>query len=282
MQLSQFDTPALRAILLDGGINLFSAIVVLIIGWMLANWLARLARAALDRLPHFDPTLKPFICGLLRYGVLAIALVSVLNRFGVQTTSVIALLGAAGIAIGLALQGTLSNVASGVMLLILRPLRVGEAVAIGDTNGLVREIGLFRTIVITDDGRYVSIPNSTIFSGPIGNNSREPTRKVSFRVTLDMSADIGKAQQTIRDVLKADSRVMPVPPPAVTVDALGEFTYTLAVQGWVRTADFGSAQSDLQFEVRSRFQAAPVAAPQRLVAVVDKRPQERAVMQRSH
>jgi small conductance mechanosensitive channel len=267
MQLSQIDTPALRGLLLDGGINLFAAILIFIVGWIVANWGARLLRKGLDSLPHFDPTLKPLLAALLRYAILALVFISVLNRFGVQTTSVIALLGAAGIAIGLALQGTLSNVASGVMLLLLRPLRVGEGISVGDTSGLVREIGLFRTIMITDDGRYLSVPNAALFAGSIANNSREPTRKVNFKLTLDMSADIFEARRTILDVLKADARVLRLPPPAVAVDTLGEFTFVFAVQAWVKTADFGAAQSDLQFELRRRFQAAPVAAPQRLVGV---------------
>lgn len=271
MQLTHFTTPAFQELLLNGGLNLVAAILVLAIGWIAANWAARLVRAGLDQLPHFDPTLKPLIANLLRYAILTFALIAVLNRFGVQTTSIIALLGAAGIAIGLALQGTLANVASGVMLLLLRPLRVGESISLADNNGLIREIGLFRTIMITDDGRFVSIPNSTIFSGSITNNTREPTRKVNFKVTLDMSADIFEAQRTIMGVLNADPRVMKVPAPAVTVDSLGEFTFILVVQAWVKNADFGPAQSDLQFEVRQKFQSAPIPAPQRLVGTIAKR-----------
>src|SRR6185312_532132 len=271
MQITQLTTPAMQAMLVDGGLNLVAAVLVLAVGWALANWTARLTRAGLDRLPHFDPTLKPLMANVVRYGILTLALIAVLNRFGVQTTSIIALLGAAGIAIGLALQGTLANVASGVMLLLLRPLRVGEAVCVSDNTGRVREIGLFRTTMITDDGRFVSIPNASIFSGPVTNNSREPTRKVNFKVTLDMSADIFEAQKTILEAVQADPRVMKVPAPVVNVDSLGEFTYVLTVQGWVKTADFGQAQSDLQFEVRQKFQSAPIPAPQRLVGVVPKR-----------
>jgi len=272
--------------LLDGGLNLVAAILVIVVGWLVANWTARLAQAALERLPHFDATLKPLLTNLIRYAILAFAFIAVLNRFGVQTTSIIALLGAAGIAIGLALQGTLSNVASGVMLLLLRPLRVGESVSIGDNVGRVREIGLFRTILVLDDGRFVSIPNASIFSGPVTNNSREPTRKTNFKVTLDMCADILEAQKTILDVVHADERVMKVPPPAVIVDSLGEFTFTLTVQAVVKTTDFSATQSDLQFEIRRRFQSEPVAAPHRLTGVANKSRTAtvppRAAGQRSH
>src|SRR5690349_20838044 len=109
MQIPQLSTPLIQGILVDGGLNLVAAILLIVAGWIGANWAARLARAGLDQLPHFDPTLKPLISNLIRYAILAIALIAILNRFGIQTTSVIALLGAAGIAIGLALQGTLSN-----------------------------------------------------------------------------------------------------------------------------------------------------------------------------
>jgi small conductance mechanosensitive channel len=274
--------------LLNGGINLVEAILVLVAGWLIANWIARAARVGLDQVPHFDPTLKPLITNLLRYGIFAFAIISVLNLFGVQTTSVIALLGAAGIAIGLALQGTLSNVASGVMLLLLRPLRVGEAVTIGDNKGRVREVGLFRSIIVTDDGCFVSIPNAIIFSGSVINTSREPTRRIGFPVTLDMSADIAEAQETILDTVRGDPRVLKIPAPTVEVSALNEFTYTLNVMAWTKIADFGPTKSDLQFDIRQKFQSAPVAAPQRLVGVAGKRktagdkPTALPASQRSH
>ena len=138
-----------------------------------------------------DLTLKPLIASLARYAILILTLLLVVQQFGVQTTSLIAVLGAAGLAIGLALQGTLSNVASGVMLLVLRPFRVGHFVEIaGGKQGTVREIGLFTTLMITRDGVYVSIPNSAVFGATIINYTRERLRRVTFLVPVDWTNDV--------------------------------------------------------------------------------------------
>jgi small conductance mechanosensitive channel len=180
---------------------------------------------------------------------------------------VIAVLGAAGIAIGLALQGTLSNVASGVMLLLLRCFRVGDEINTAGFTGIVREVGLFRTVVISGDGLYVSIPNSSLFSGPIVNNSREPTRLVSFKIAIDHTQDIGKAQALALNVLHANKRVLKNPPPGCPVTPLGEFEVTLSVTAWTLTSDFGSAAPELQKGVRDKFREAGIRPPQRLVSV---------------
>ena len=136
--------PALTVMMVDGAVNFLIAVLILIAGWMVARGLGRWLHDVIDRSHFIDDTLKPLIANFARYGVLAITVVAVLSQFGVQTTSLIALLGAAGLAVGLALQGTLSNVASGVMLLILRPFRVYDKIKVADATGKVREIGLFR------------------------------------------------------------------------------------------------------------------------------------------
>src|SRR5882672_242758 len=156
--------PAITVMMVHGALNFLIAVLILIAGWVAARWIGRWVHDLIDRSHYIDDTLKPLISNFARYGILAVTVVAVLSQFGVQTTSLIALLGAAGLAIGLALQGTLSNVASGVMLLILRPFRVFEKIKVADAFGTVREIGLFRTDIVTDDGTYISIPNATIFA----------------------------------------------------------------------------------------------------------------------
>ena len=165
--------PEMRLLFVNNGINLIAAILILVIGWTVARLAGRWARIGLDRIPHFDATLRPLVASFIRYGIIAVTIIAVLQRFGVETTSLIAILGAAGIAVGLALQGTLSNVAAGVMLLLVRPFRVGDKIRAGDTIGVVREIELFRTIVITDDLLYLSVPNSTLFAATIYNLYKE-------------------------------------------------------------------------------------------------------------
>ena len=152
------------AIVVDYGVDIVGAIVLLVIGWTIAGWVRRGVRHALDRVPRIDETLKPFLAKLVWYLIMIFVLVAVLNQFGVQTTSLIAVLGAAGLAIGLALQGTLANVASGVMLLFLRPFNIGDYVDAGGIAGTVVEIGLFNTEIKTNIGLCLIVPNSTISS----------------------------------------------------------------------------------------------------------------------
>jgi small conductance mechanosensitive channel len=259
--------PQFWTLALDQALNLLAAIVILCIGWMVANAAARWTLTGLSKVEHFDPTLKPLSASMVRYAILIFTIMAVLERFGVQTTSVIAVLGATGIAIGLALQGTFSNVASGVLLLLLRTFRVGDEINAGGFTGVVREIGLFRTVVIGGDGLYVSLPNSTVFSGPIVNNSREPTRLVSFKVTIDHSQDIGKAQEAALEVLHANKRVLKSPMPSAIVAEIGEFEITLSVSAWTLTSDYGGAMSELLKGVREKFREAGIRTPQRLVSI---------------
>ncbi|HIM42107.1 MAG TPA: mechanosensitive ion channel [Rhodospirillales bacterium] len=150
------------AITIEYGVDIVGAIVLLIIGWTVAGWARRGVRHALERVPRMDETLKPFLAKLVWYVIMAFVLVAVLSQFGVQTTSVIAVLGAAGLAIGLALQGTLANVASGVMLLFLRPFNIGDYVDAGGIAGTVVEIGLFNTEIKTRNGLCLIVPNKII------------------------------------------------------------------------------------------------------------------------
>jgi small conductance mechanosensitive channel len=248
---------------LTGGMDLLSAIIILIVGWVLAGWASRGTRNALSRLRSFDTTLKPLIASLVRYAILLLTVIEVLRRFGVEMTSLIAILGAAGLAVGLALQGTLSNVAAGVMLLMLRPFRVGDAVTAAGQAGTVREVGLFTTILIGADQSYISIPNSAAFGGVIINSSREPTTRINFTVSIDILNDISAAEKIIMDVLTADSRILKIPSPCTGTASLGEYSVDLLVRGWVLNADAESARFDIQRRIRGRFHQAGIASPAR-------------------
>jgi small conductance mechanosensitive channel len=255
------------SMVVHGGINILYAIAILVAGWMVSRWVARSLRSLFQRSHHVDETLKPLMINFARYSVIAVTLVAVLGQFGVQTTSLIALLGAAGLAIGLGLQGTLSNVASGFMLLVLRPYRVGEKITSGSVTGTVQEIGLFHTEVITNDGLFVAIPNSSIFSGTITNLTREPTRRTNFQVDIDRDADLTGAQAAILDALSRDIRVLKQPPPQVWVDGLSGPQVQLNIHAWVDNRDFMTKQSDVKILVRRALNEAgfgppiPVPAP---------------------
>lgn len=253
--------PALTVMLVNGGVTFLIAVLILIAGWIVSRWLGRWARDVTGRSHYIDDTLKPLITNFVRYGILAVTVVAVLSQFGVQTTSLIALLGAAGLAVGLALQGTLSNVASGVMLLFLRPFRVFDIIKVADATGKVREIGLFRTEIVTDNGNFISIPNATIFAGTIFNVSREATRRTNFTVEVDRAENLDTVEKTILDALAQEPLVLKTPAPTVEVTVLGPISTTLAVQAWIGNADFGAAQSQVKKRVRHALQDAKVDAP---------------------
>ena len=253
--------PALTVMIINGAWNFLIAILILIAGWVVARWAGRWIHDLIGRSHYIDDTLKPLISNSAAYVILALTVVAVLAQFGVQTTSLIALLGAAGLAVGLVLQGTLSNVASGVMLLLLRPFRVYEKIKVADAFGTVREIGLFRTEIITDDGNFISIPNATIFSGTIINLSREATRRTNFTIEVDRAEDIDAVQKTILDSLAREPRILKAPVPAVEVDALGPISTTLTVHAWVRNNDFLVTVSDIKKRVRQALQSSEVSAP---------------------
>jgi small conductance mechanosensitive channel len=240
----------LGEMVIHGGVNILYAVAILVAGWVVSRWLARWLRAIFQHTHHVDETLKPLIINFARYGVIAITLVAVLGQFGVQTTSLIALLGAAGLAIGLALQGTLSNVASGVMLLLLRLFRVADRITTGAITGTVQEIGLFHTELVTDDGLFVATPNSVIFSGIIVNISRQPLRRTNFQVDIDREADVAAAQSAILQAMSRDSHVLKQPAPQVWVDTLSGPQVLLNIHVWVANRDFLSRQSDLKILVR--------------------------------
>jgi small conductance mechanosensitive channel len=253
--------PALTVMAMNGAVNVLIAVLILVAGWVLAGWVGRWVRNLVGHSHYIDATLKPLVASFVRYIILALTVVAVLGQFGVQTTSVIALLGAAGLAIGLAIQGTLSNVASGVMLLVLRPFRVYDKVKIADVIGTVREIGLFRTEIITDNGNYVSIPNSTIFSGIIVNVSREATRRTDFTVEVDRGENLDRVQKRILECLTLEKRVLQNPAPTVEIETLGPISTTLQVQVWMANQDFAAVLSDVKKRVRHALQNADVAAP---------------------
>ncbi|HVZ70641.1 MAG TPA: mechanosensitive ion channel domain-containing protein [Rhizomicrobium sp.] len=258
--------PELRLLFVNNGINLVAAVLILVIGWTLARLLARWTRLGLNRIPQFDPTLRPLVASIIRYGIIAFTIIAVLQRFGVETTSFIAVVGAAGVAVGLAMQSTLSNVAAGVMLLLVRPFRVGDRIRAGETAGTVREIELFRTVIVNDDLLYLSVPNSTLFAATIVNESRESRRRFNFQIVLDHNSDIAKAQAIMRDVIGSNPKVLKSPPPATPIAAIDHNGVTMNVLGYTSTAETGQVKDEIYLEIFRRLkQEEDVYFPSRAV-----------------
>jgi len=242
------------------GVRVIGAIAVLVVGRIIAGWVRRAVRRSLER-AKTDATLSPFLSGLAYYVVIAAVLIAVLNLFGIQTTSLIAVLGAAGLAIGLAMQGTLSNFAAGVMLLLFRPFGVGDFVEVGGSAGGVEAIGLFTTTMNTPDNVRIIVPNSAIFGSTIKNYSANEKRRNDMVFGISYDDDIPTALDTIRRVLAADGRVLADPEVTVAVAELADSSVNIAVRPWCKKEDYWALRFDLQQELKKELEAAGCSIP---------------------
>ena len=242
------------------GVRVVGALAVLIVGRGIAAWARRAMRRGLER-AQIDVSLIPFLSSLTYYVLLAVVIIIVLNLFGIETTSLIAVLGAAGLAVGLAMQGTLSNVAAGVMLLMFRPFRLGDYVEVAGSAGTVAEIGLFSTVLNTIDNTQITAPNSAVFGQTIHNYTANATRRNDMVIGISYSDDIGRAIDTIMKVLGADDRVLREPAPVVAVSALGESSVDLVVRPWCRREDYWDLRFALLRGIKEGLDAAGVSIP---------------------
>lgn len=243
------------------GLNLLAAILILIAGMVIAGWLSRVVQRRLGGIKRFDKTLIPVLSQIARYAVLVFTLILVLAEFGVQTASIIAVLGAAGLAIGLALQGTLQNVAAGMMLLMLRPFQVGDFISTSAGSGTVEEIGIFITTLRTAQGIYVAAPNSQIWSDSITNFSRYPNRRLDLDIGISYDDDIDKARDVILKLAKADERVNDDPEPIVIVTGLGDSSVNLQLRAWIKRTEFWDANFDLTRKSKYALDKAGITIP---------------------
>ncbi len=243
------------------GLDVIGAIAILIAGWIAAGWAQRAIGRALRRIPKVDETLTGFFSSLTRYLVLIFTGFAVLSQFGIQTASLLAVFGAAGLAIGLAMQGTLSNVAAGVMLLIFRPFKIGDYVEAGGHAGTVKAITLFVTEMATSDNVQIILPNAAIWGSSVKNYSRNPTRRVDLAIGIGYDDSIDAAIAAILDVLQGDSRVHGEPEPMVAVAGLGDSAVDLTVRAWCDREDYGSLKFDLTKAIKERLDADGISIP---------------------
>jgi small conductance mechanosensitive channel len=248
------DMGALLPLIVSNALNALGAIVILLIGLWLSGKADQLVVRTFSRTPHFDPMLRSFFGSLARYLVLTVTVLAVLSEFGIQTTSLVAVLGAAGLAVGLALQGTLSNLAAGVMLLVFRPFRIGQKVQVGGSTGTVQELTLFWTELVTDDKVQVIVPNGGVWGQPLRNYSVYPAPphagEARFRIAEDLDLDwaIGK----VRSLVEADTRVLADPAPGVLLDRAAADSALEIVATFSTGGDVAAVKSDL-------IKAAPAA-----------------------
>lgn len=254
-------------------LNVVFAIAILIVGWLLAGWVARQIEEQAARRPNLDDMLFSFLATMARYAVLVITGVIVLDRFGVETTAIIAVLGAAGLAVGLALQGTLSNVAAGVMILFLRPFRTGDYIEAAGKSGTVKAVSLFTTELTTPDNRCVIAPNNAIWSGGVVNYSRHPTRRLEIVVGVAYEADLAKADAALHAAIADEPRVLAEPAPVIKVTALNASSVDFTIRAWVARADLWATQADLTRAVKEALDEAGVEIPFNTVTVMSGAPE---------
>jgi small conductance mechanosensitive channel len=238
--------------------RLVLALVTLVVGVVAARWAARAVAAALTRTGHIDETARPALSAAARYGVLVVTIVAALSQIGVETASLLAALGAAGLAIGLALQGTLANIAAGIMLLWLRPFRVGDYIEIvGGTAfaGTVKEIGLFACQLETYDGLFVFAPNSEIWKSPLRNHSRIAGRLVSFNAGFAPGADVEQARTILLEAIGGERGVLKEPPPEVFVANLTAGAPVATCRFWASHEAVGAVQRSILDAARRALEA---------------------------
>ena len=228
----------LQVLFVTYAFSVIGAILILIVGWTVSRLLGRWVKTLLKHTHRVDPTVSGFFSVFVRYAVLVVVVIMVLGQFGVQTASIITALGAAGLAIGLALQGTLQNIAAGIMLLVLRPFRVGEYIDADGISGTIKEIGLFATEMQTLDGLYRMAPNSQLWNVPVTNYSRLPERRHDLVIGIGYEDDIEKAQSVLLDLAKADDRVLSDPAPWAYVSELGDSAVAVTLRYWTKSADW--------------------------------------------
>ena len=258
-QLQQLFDAAWQMVL-DNYLHVIAAIVILVVGRMVAGWARKLITRGLKR-GDVDATLIPFVAKLVYYSILAVVVIAALSRLGVATTSVIAIFGAAGLAVGLALQGTLANFASGVMLLVFRPFDLGDFVDAGGTTGTVEEIGIFSTTLKSPDNIRITVPNGQVYGATIKNFNGYETRRLDMVMGISYDDNIQTAMDTIRSIVTADDRVLTEPEVQIAVSNLGDSSVDLVVRPWCNAGDYWSLKFDLTRQLKEGLEAAGCSIP---------------------
>jgi small conductance mechanosensitive channel len=257
------------------GLKVVGAIIILILGRIAAGLGRRIVRRALEK-AKTDPSIITFVGHFIYFLILVFAVLAALAKFGIQTTSFVAILGAAGFAIGFALQGSLAHFAAGVLILLLRPYRTGDFIVGAGEMGTVKEISLFTTILATPDNIKVLVPNGKLFGDVIRNVTAYDTRRVEIGVGISYDADIQKAYDVISDVIKQDSRVLPDPEPQIAVSELADSSVNFVVRPWVKKEDFWPVKFDLTRRIKEAFDenGIEIPFPQRVVHMVSEPPEQ--------
>lgn len=243
------------------GLKVLGALLILVIGFIIAGFVSRAILRTVGRVKQVDPTVTRFIASTAKYTILTFTVIAVLSSVGVQTASFIAVLGALGLAIGLALQGTLNHLASGLLLVIFRPFKVGDTIEAAGVTGTVQEINVFTTELVSPDNVRLVVPNGTVWGGLIRNFSAHIERRVDIEIAISHDNDVNKAMDLVRAQFAADDRIKKTPPPDVVILRLTDTSVVLGVYAWTFSAMYGAVRTDLQRNIMAGFAASDIQFP---------------------
>ena len=241
-------------------ISLLMALAILIIGRQLVKLILRLITVALEK-SNVEDTVRIFVTNLLNTLLMILVFIAAINQLGIETTSIIAVLGAAGLAIGLALQGSLSNFAAGILIVIYRPYKVGDYIEAGNYAGTVKDIQIFSTVLKTPDNKIVVVPNGSIMNGSIVNYSDQDTRRIDLIISCGYEDDIDKVRSVLEDIIKKEKRVLKDPKPQIAVTELADSSVNFIFRPWVKRTDYLPVYYSLLEEVKKRFDKEGISIP---------------------
>ncbi len=242
------------------GMRILIAAAIFVVGRWVAKLITRMVRRAMQK-ADVEETLLTFLGNLVYYVLLAAVVIATINQLGIQTTSLLAVLGAAGLAVGLALQGSLSNFAAGVMIVVFRPYRVGDFIEAGGVAGVVEQVQIFTTVMRTGDNKKIIVPNSQIMAGEITNYSANPTRRVDLVAGCGYDDDIDKVRKILEDICAGDERILDDPAPTIAVSELADSSVNFVVRPWVNSGDYWGVYFDVTEQIKKRFDAEGIAIP---------------------
>ncbi|MDX8381527.1 MAG: mechanosensitive ion channel [Ghiorsea sp.] len=264
VDVSNLDPSQMQGLLDDymipWGINIAIAIAIFVIGRFVAGLIVNVVNKLLTK-SGTDEMLVNFVCSIVRAVLMLFVVIAALNKLGVDTTSFIALIGAAGLAIGLSLQSTLQNFAAGVMLILFKPFKLGDFVEAGGSAGVVEKISIFTTIMKTGDNREIIVPNGAIYGGTITNNSARDTRRIDMVFGIGYDDDIKKAKDLLNEILAADERILKDPAPLVAVAELADSSVNFNVRPWVNSGDYWKVLYDVTEKVKITFDENNISIP---------------------
>ena len=264
MNLTDFDWESILELIkaagAEFGLKLIVALIIFYVGRIVARMLQKGLRR-LMRAQEIDKILETFVCNLAYWTVMIFVIIAAINHVGVQTTSLIAVMGAAGLAVGLALQGSLSNFAAGVLIVLFRPYRVGDWVEAAGISGSVEQVQILTTILKTGDNKQIIVPNSQIMGSIITNYSANDTRRVDMTIGVSYDDNLDKVRTTLQELIAADARILKEPEPVIAVSALADSSVNFTVRPWVKTGDYWGVMFDLTEAIKKRFDEEGISFP---------------------